>query len=948
MPPRHPLVVKSLSPNDLPILPFLAPRVFSPWPRSFRGRRTFAVAQAELWKSRIEDAGIIPSVTVDNGFDGIATGSLRAPDADKEARERNIPILNHKSFKTIKPRQTLLHSKVFDADKEYTFTNTEDVSRRAYQRTSGPDRPEERFPDGRINKGQLNAMNFDGFVKFKNKGLDKQDRRPREMTTLQEPRTTRIRDPTKAARLQHEARQRWLAYRSMRFAANRAIPPVRTKYERLAGYGGSALNTASAGWSTDFAKLSRKFDRQLYGQRVPRTLRVRIARQVQGRRSFVESLAKASCKSFTQEWQDLSLTQRNNLWPEIMLIILHTDPKLALKFLVATCFKPYPPSYAISDSLEYIICYYLYEVDKPDPENINILFDTIMQLLNHVDKGYIHLTQKTIFWLIKHISTDQVVQLYTVLVRSGQPIHENTLLHFIDVFARKGWTYLAIEALRGLHENGADFSRPQVESVCATLLQRRHRNSSDNMLSDSEIFALMLDLGLQPNIIFYNILLQNALEAGDPDTAWQIHNMMLENGINPDAITYSILLNDAKLRMDRATIERVLQVVRTKQIRSEYLVTDLLHAIFLLHEQDQKDRAMGSPLSSPFKRMLPLYSEYFDLEPLKDLITQAHRDVVTETSIPKMSPPRQTLIVMFIALLRGFTNPISAPEWYERFRQMVLDGRPEVLTLVTSTHIYDAVIMCLGRWPGTLPLCTKVIGDMFFSYSQTQKRIKNMTDSSHSAASKKITFTHCQPSVRTWSILLKAFMDHNQPRAAEKVLTMMRSRGITPNQVTWNSLAVGYARQQDITGTVNAIERLENEGWEVNDVTMKGLQWIQNREALTQALQQKDRRRYDRLRAKAEGVERRLAADVDDVIETAQSLYDQKEPTKYRGRRPPKPLRFAPDDLPFPAKEIQPENVGSDLPGTPDDGTSQAESESIPDEYEDVNPLEKTWKRGWI
>jgi pentatricopeptide repeat protein len=122
-----------------------------------------------------------------------------------------------------------------------------------------------------------------------------------------------------------------------------------------------------------------------------------------------------------------------------------------------------------------------------------------------------------------------------------------------------------------------------------------------------------------------------------------------------------------------------------------------------------------------------------------------------------------------------------------------------------------------------------VIGDMISLCSSSRKQ---------SGTGNGIA--HCPPTVHTWSILLKAFMDHNQPRAAEKVLAMMQSRGITPNQVTWNTLLTGYARQQDVVSTVHALERLEGDGWKVDEVTMKGLQRLHNREALMLALQRKE------------------------------------------------------------------------------------------------------------
>lgn len=785
--------------------------------------------------------------------------------------------------------------------------------------------------------------------------------------------------PIQAAQLPYEAQERGQLLRRNRSIVRSKMRPVRTKYVRLTFGRDHRLQSFSSLWSYYFARLYRKHDSQLYEYRVPRSSRIRGV--VTGTQSFARALYNASLQEVWEAWEALPYTERKILWPQVMLGALRKNPEWALKFLIATSSKPFAPNYAISDSLEYITSHYLHNVEDPDAGSVAILFRTVIGLLDNFDHYDLHLTQKTIFLLLSHIHIDRAEHLYKTLVQWNHPIHENTILQFAHAFAQNGRTQLAVDVLRRLYDNGGDFTQPKVESVCATLLQRKNRSSLDGATSDSEIFGLLLDLGLRPNIIFYNILLQNAVESGDSGTAWQIHDMLPGLGINADANTYSILLNDAKLRMDRPAMKRIVEIVESKGITNEYIITDLLHGMFLTYEQESREAYMHAPPPAPWKRMLPLYAEYYDLDPIRDLLTQAYKTFALQSDRPKMHPPKETLVVMFIALLRGFTNPTSAPEWYHHFRTMVLSGHPDIAPLAESTHIYDAVIMCLGRWPVTLHLCTKVIGDMLSSYSAAQKTQKrpdlplkkrktlqttmayhpasalpsnptfkglrewdsrsranqalNMLSEEKSAAEfvkdadaadkypskgsrwgQAIIYGHCKPSVRTWSILLKAFMDNNQPRAAEKVLNMMRRSGITPNQVTWNSLAIGYARLQDIANTVDVVERFEDEGWEVDDITIQGLQVIENREALMEALQEKDRRRFKKLRAVEEtrqAVEQQLdlpePGGLDDVIDRAQltDIYDKyprgsehtpKESTSLTQRRA-RHLRLREDEIGF-------------------------------------------------
>jgi len=66
---------------------------------------------------------------------------------------------------------------------------------------------------------------------------------------------------------------------------------------------------------------------------------------------------------------------------------------------------------------------------------------------------------------------------------------------------------------------------------------------------------------------------------------------------------------------------------------------------------------------------------------------------------------------------------------------------------------------------------------------------------------------------------------------------------VEPTIVTWNSLCRGYARMQDVPNTVRTVEQLEDEGWEVDSITMKALAWIKDRNALIRAMKLKVQRR---------------------------------------------------------------------------------------------------------
>lgn len=66
-------------------------------------------------------------------------------------------------------------------------------------------------------------------------------------------------------------------------------------------------------------------------------------------------------------------------------------------------------------------------------------------------------------------------------------------------------------------------------------------------------------------------------------------------------------------------------------------------------------------------------------------------------------------------------------------------------------------------------------------------------------------------------------------------MELMRKRDLVPTEVTWNSLVKGYALMQDISGTVDALARMEGEGFDADVYTTSTLKKIKDGEGLIKA-----------------------------------------------------------------------------------------------------------------
>ncbi|KAG0651811.1 Pentatricopeptide repeat-containing [Hyphodiscus hymeniophilus] len=563
---------------------------------------------------------------------------------------------------------------------------------------------------------------------------------------------------------------------------------------------------------------------------------------------LLESLiGTESSTSLYTAWQALPDEIRRDIWPELMLTALDKYPTKALKVLAATYTESWPPGYAVSDSFDYIILHYLGDRTSKHSKNALDIFGALDQMLRKGPLGHFQLSQKSVWLLLKNLDHGFVGSLFQILKAADHPLTKHTLMHFPSQLRLSNGPDERIDILRRLRQAGSDFNSVEVLSVCATLLQRKNRSS--------EVFELMLDCGMKPNIIIYNVLLQNSVEAGDPETAWQIHDMMIENGIETDAYTYSLLLMDGKLRGDRSSIKRILNIVGERGMRNAHIATDILHTIYISRQEHNLSPRREAKPAKLFERMLKTYQQYFRLEPLTRLVpwldlmcpTYASSlkcndsDLLLPSKDSLMVPEVPTLVVMLTALMKECSEPVLIVRLYNDFHDLVIAGDPTATALAKSTHLYNIILMALGRFQETLVLCPRLIGDMLSPHVaertsvtiDSQSTVEEQPTSEPSSNPQRL---HPKPDVYTWSILLKVFMDHGQPRAAEKVLSMMEERKVWPNQVTWNSLIVGYARMQDMSMTVNAVDRLRRSGFQLDGVSMKGLSYFQNRRALIEAL----------------------------------------------------------------------------------------------------------------
>lgn len=432
----------------------------------------------------------------------------------------------------------------------------------------------------------------------------------------------------------------------------------------------------------------------------------------------------------------------------------------------------------------------------------------------------IWLSKNSLYHLTKSIDIQGAKSLYCALHKTENDTVLRTYTDFGNRFAREGEIDLATEIFGQLCEYGVDVNQPRMLILSFHILDYRNRRNS--AFSDTDLLKFMLARGITPDKRIYNALLLNSVRRGDHPSGWHIVETMVESNIEVDKGTYSILLNNAKKHMDSASVRRVMESVGPNVSGSQhYIGTDHLHLVFLLYKQNQK--LGGTREGTAFEVMLPVYCQYFAIEPLLFCVPSL-AEILPGMNIEqrgKARPQTPTMGVMFNALIDGITSSEVLHSVYERFRFSAQSNDPQIAGCLDDIRFYQSFIRKFGLLPDGLHMCPTILQDMLKTKTMWRKpahwarSTKKIRDIGRAIPYRPI------PNVHTWRALLTVYMFNKQPHAAEKVLELMTNRGIELDKRTYEVLVKGHAEQLNgVMKTVGAIDRMFKAGFDPEEAIM--------------------------------------------------------------------------------------------------------------------------------
>ncbi|KAK4951366.1 hypothetical protein LTR10_010339 [Elasticomyces elasticus] len=588
----------------------------------------------------------------------------------------------------------------------------------------------------------------------------------------------------------------------------------------------------SSSWNIKYTGLARRYDRALSEHYLePPTavaLPIDAFERIEEIMDYMKTMRHGSVFNLKALAQRYGKIERE-VWSETALWLICYDKIGLMDFLLATHTALYPPINWVEDCLQVLARHF-----SISGETRSIRFSQLIQTF------LILLDRETRERFVFHSSFAD--EIWANIKLGKVKVHSNTILHFARYFVDNDQLERSLDALLEAHKAGAPTSSVAFRSACSTLLRRSSSHPGGFRLC-LRLVEHLGNLGVLLDTRMYNIVLLNAVEAGDLETANSLYGTMLGQGLSPDKYTCAIRLKACKQDIDNAALLRdvIQDAIQYGEVRTNEIVSsEVLHCLALHHVKHNPQTA--------FATLAAAYIQFFEPASLERLgLRFPSQQQPADVGIQRMQPPKHAITYLLSVYLDHNASSDEAIDLYARWRTLVEAGDPVLAGCATTPHLCNIFLQRFTRIKRTLLNAAQVVKDM-------QKPLP---------ASAGIE--QAQPTLHTWSIFMHGFAQRGETKLAQQVLGYMRSKGMEPDHVAWSTLINAYGTGQDGEGLLDVIRRAEASGDVWSEWSQKGVRRFEDKARLRQLLEQQGfERRMDFTRDIKEKVFEKVSGEADE------------------------------------------------------------------------------------
>lgn len=340
-------------------------------------------------------------------------------------------------------------------------------------------------------------------------------------------------------------------------------------------------------WNHHFAKLNARHDTALTHDFTPRATPNLIFLS----RKWAIRILSAKKFGDLEEMATLLGRDWRRKWMHALLWTMANSIDDTIRLLEITHLSPYLPAAYITDALAFVVQHHAkYSISDDTRKHLVHVICTIMERPGTTP---LQITGNTLRRLLQLCTEDEISRLFESVVLSGTLLHWNTRLHYSTYLAHHGRFDQALDMLLDAVSDGADVGSRQFESCCATIL-RKAADQPDGLRVSLRLVQNLSDIGVTLNVQLCNIVMLNAVEANDLKTAFSIYHSLVDNDLHADEYTHAILLKGCKTVIENSeTLNTTIrQAIADVEVRNLNVVaTEIVHCLCLHHFQIDPENA---------------------------------------------------------------------------------------------------------------------------------------------------------------------------------------------------------------------------------------------------------------------------------------------------------------------------------------------------------------------
>jgi pentatricopeptide repeat protein len=355
-----------------------------------------------------------------------------------------------------------------------------------------------------------------------------------------------------------------------------------------------------------------------------------------------------------------------------------------------------------------------------------------------------------------------------------------------------------------------------------------HKHAKARSLMDD-----MKSLGLQPNRVTYNELINSVVAVGTKDAMWEIVREMREAGVPPNQVTCSILLKHLNARSSKADVSLTMDLLGSMEEQmDEVLLSSVVEACVRIGAPDLLAEKLSSLQGNgkisingahTYGSLIKAYGRVHDVDgiwrcwkemrsrhikpssiTLGCMVEAVVSNGDTEGAYDLMQQVQdddqcRSLLnsVIYCSILKGFTREKKLDRVWSVYGEMTKKG------VDMSVVVYNTLIDACAR-AGRMEAIPQLMQDM--------KR------------------QDIQPNLITFSTMIKGHSQAGDIHAAFSLVEQMKNEtGLKPDEIMYNSLLDGCAQHCLAVEGLRLLDEMQEAGVQPSNFTLSVLVKLMNR-----------------------------------------------------------------------------------------------------------------------